>query len=194
MGIGKIMAVEMARKYRCRVVAVDRRQDLFEELAKEIQNNEGSCDCLNYDLSDPKEVDKLTDYLKKAYPKIDLLLYNAGVFFPNEAWDVSDYELTTLMNVNFFSPVRMIKGLLLNVENSECKHIAVVASLASIIQGGTLFALHSSQCIILHGIKTRHFRIFNQSQIRPAKASATGQCVHRMPLRHQHYFVPGVQE
>ena len=42
------------------------------------------------------------------------------------------------MNVNFFAPIKVINGLLSSLEGG---HIAVVGSVASIIDGGILFII-----------------------------------------------------
>ena len=42
------------------------------------------------------------------------------------------------MNVNFFAPIKVINGLLSRLEGG---HIAVVASVVSIIDGGTYYII-----------------------------------------------------
>ena len=42
MGIGKLMAVEIAKLYHSTIIIVDRRKDLFEEVSEEIKKNNGN--------------------------------------------------------------------------------------------------------------------------------------------------------
>ena len=39
MGIGKIMAIEIAQQYHCTIIIVDKRKDLFEDISSEIKKN-----------------------------------------------------------------------------------------------------------------------------------------------------------
>lgn len=79
-------------------------------------------------------MDKLIETIKENRRKIDFLIYNAGIMSPVVSWEAKEEDLHAVMNVNFFSPVKVILGLLPRMENG---HIAVVASVVSIINGGT---------------------------------------------------------
>ena len=109
MGIGREMAIELARLYHATIIIIDRRKDLFEDVSAEIKKYNGICECLYCDLSDWKSVSKTIENLKEYRKKIDFFIYNAGVFIPNLVWETSDNELAVVMNVNFFTPVKMIK-------------------------------------------------------------------------------------
>ena len=41
MGIGKLMAIEIAKLYNSKIIIVDRRKDLFETVSEEIKKNNG---------------------------------------------------------------------------------------------------------------------------------------------------------
>lgn len=41
MGIGRIMAIEIANLYNSKIIIVDRRKDLFEGVSEEIKRNNG---------------------------------------------------------------------------------------------------------------------------------------------------------
>lgn len=87
------------------------------------------------DMSDSKAVDKLIETVKEQRGRIDLLIYNAGIMSPSISWEAKEQELQDVMNVNFFSPIKITKGLLGRLNNG---HLAVVASAASLANGGTL--------------------------------------------------------
>jgi short-subunit dehydrogenase len=72
--------------------------------------------------------------IKEKYPKIDLMIYNAGLFFPSLSWEAKPKNILTLTNVNYISGTQFITTLLPNLEGG---HIAVTGSVASIIEGGT---------------------------------------------------------
>ena len=93
------------------------------------------CECFYCDLGDPKSVEKFIKNIKESRPKIDFLLYNAGVLMPSPAWEAFETTFERALNVNFISMTKIVNSLLSNVEKSKGKHIAVVASVASIIPG-----------------------------------------------------------
>jgi len=45
MGIGRQMALDIAKKYQSRIMVIDRRADLFDQITKEITEAGGSCEC-----------------------------------------------------------------------------------------------------------------------------------------------------
>ena len=75
-----------------------------------------------------------------------MLLYNAGVFIPHAAWDVTDVEMKVTMNVNFFTPVQMIKAFMKELEGG---HIGVVSSIAAISDKCIFDNIYSCGCISL---------------------------------------------
>lgn len=103
------MAIEIARLYHSTIIIIDRRKDLFEDVSAQIKKYNGICECLYCDLSDWRSVKKAIDSLKEYRKKIDFFIYNAGVFIPNLTWEASDEQLAITMNVNFFTPVKMVK-------------------------------------------------------------------------------------
>lgn len=90
------------------------------------------------DLSDLNAVNKLVDELRQHTKKIDLFIYNAGILIPSYSWEATTDQLTAVMNVNFFAPIRLINGLLSKIEGG---HIALVASVVSIIDGGNFLTI-----------------------------------------------------
>lgn len=141
MGIGKQMALELARLYKCRLLVIDRRKDLFEEIAKEINECGGTCECKYGDLGDKQAVKELTKYLLDRNDKINLFIYNAGIMFPKRSWNTTEEEHELVMRVNYFTPTYMIKHLEPLLNNN---HIAVVASMVAIISGGTNVSTYSA--------------------------------------------------
>ena len=90
MGIGKVMALELAKKYQCNLIVADRRKDLFEELASEVEKHNTLIECFYCDLTDDESVDDLVKTLIKKNKNIDLLIYNAGIMFPKRTWEITE--------------------------------------------------------------------------------------------------------
>lgn len=43
MGIGRVMALEIARLYHCVIIIVDKRRDLFEEVSEAVRQHDAAC-------------------------------------------------------------------------------------------------------------------------------------------------------
>ena len=63
MGIGKDMALELARLYKCRLLIVDIRKDLFEETISDVAKLGSKCECMEVNLGDPDQVSSLISAL-----------------------------------------------------------------------------------------------------------------------------------
>lgn len=97
-GIGKETARELGRM-GARIVLVCRTKERGEEALKELSlENPGRFDLLIADLSSLKNIESLAETLKKNYPKIDVLLHNAGVFFEKRVESVDGIEMTLAVN------------------------------------------------------------------------------------------------
>lgn len=94
------------------------------------------------------------------------------------------------MNVNFFAPVKIINGLLPRLENG---HIALVASVASIIDGGTFIFIFSCIALILRELKTRDLRLPEQLTSIAQIQREEDNNLNRLPLRNKHNNVRRLQ-
>ena len=87
MGIGRQMALEIAAVYQCTIMVVDLRKDLFDQISSEIKSAGGACECRYADLGSEASVEELNQYLLSKKRPINLFIYNAGVMFPQPAWE-----------------------------------------------------------------------------------------------------------
>lgn len=81
--------------------------------------------------------------------------------FPALSWDATEQQLHAVMNVNFYAPVKIINGLLPRLEGG---HIALVASVVSIIDGGTGYFIYSHGVIIVCQLQTCYLWIHEYPQ------------------------------
>jgi 3-oxoacyl-[acyl-carrier protein] reductase len=139
IGIGKEMILELAQLYHCRILVIDLKSELFDDLSREINALGGNCECRKADLCDQQSVEELLKYLLERNEKIDLFIYNAGILCAKKTWDITEREHEMLMRVNYFTPVTMIKKL-----EPLLSHIAVTGSMASIMPGGTNVSIYSA--------------------------------------------------
>lgn len=109
MGIGRQMALELAKLYKHILLIIDRRDDLFENLTKQLSDLGDTPLFQHADLSDDDSVAKLIRWIKNQSQQISLLIYNAGVVIPKRSYHTSEAEHMLVMKVNYFTPVRLIR-------------------------------------------------------------------------------------
>lgn len=101
-GIGEATARLLARA-GARVMAVARRADRLEELAREIGN--GAC-CLALDLAQPDAALEMLDRGVAELGKVDILINNAGILRTSHVDTFDLDELEPLIAVNYSAVVR----------------------------------------------------------------------------------------
>ncbi|MCC6895374.1 MAG: SDR family oxidoreductase [Anaerolineae bacterium] len=98
-GIGKVAAAELAQK-GAQVVIIGRNATKTAETVREIQAASGNPDvhALVADLSSMAEVRRVAGEFKQKFPRLDVLLNNAGGVFSTRQETVDGYEMTFALN------------------------------------------------------------------------------------------------
>src|SRR5918992_59802 len=98
-GIGKATAMGLANM-GASVVMVGRDQGKGEAVMAEIKqkSNNASVDLMLADLSSQEEIRRLADELKEAYPRLDVLINNAGLFRSTRITTADGLEMTFAVN------------------------------------------------------------------------------------------------
>ncbi|HSK99666.1 MAG TPA: SDR family oxidoreductase [Rubrobacteraceae bacterium] len=98
-GIGKATAIGLANM-GASVVIVGRDRDRGEAVMAEIKEKSGnaSVDLVLADLSSREEIRRLADEFKEAYPRLDVLINNAGVFRTKRITTADGTETTFAVN------------------------------------------------------------------------------------------------
>jgi short-subunit dehydrogenase len=68
--------------------------------------------CFSADLSQKQEVLAFGNFVRGTWPKLDVLLNNAGLYLPGLVTEASDDNLETLMNTNLYSAYHLTRALL----------------------------------------------------------------------------------
>ena len=137
-GIGYEAAAVLAGKGAHVVVAV-RNLDKGKEAARRIEQRHPGADVTltELDLSSLASVRKAADTLRAVYPRIDLLVNNAGVMYPPKQTTSDGFELQFGTNhLGHFALTGLLLDHLLPVEGSR---VVTVASIAHNIQGDIHF-------------------------------------------------------
>src|SRR5215211_2533409 len=98
-GIGKATAMGLANM-GASVVMVGRDRGRGEAVMAEIKEKSGntSVDLMLADLSSQEEIRRLADVFKEAYPRLDVLINNAGVFRSKRITTADGIEMTFAVN------------------------------------------------------------------------------------------------
>jgi short-subunit dehydrogenase len=107
-GIGRAIAVEMARR-GARLVVTARRQDRLDELKEEVEQQGGEIHLVVGDVTDPDLRTQLLEAAQSNLGGLDILINNAGVTAIGEFRDSKPEYLERIMAVNFFAPVELIR-------------------------------------------------------------------------------------
>ncbi|MCL4416571.1 MAG: SDR family oxidoreductase [Actinobacteria bacterium] len=92
------------------------------------------------DLSDNKSIDVFIKNNKNA--KIDIIINNAGINFPQWIEEMSDENIESTIQINLIAPIRLIRGFVGNMKKNKWGKIINVSSAFGIVARGkqTLYA------------------------------------------------------
>ena len=107
-GIGRALARKLASR-GARVILTARRQDVLEDVAREIEPAEGIP--IAADLRDPGEIEYLAVQIKRYTARVDLLVNNAGVGLHKAAIETPPEIVRQLFELNLFGPVELTRRL-----------------------------------------------------------------------------------
>jgi len=129
-GIGAGLAEEFAR--RGAVVGIcARRQDRLDEVLERCRRHSPDSRRWVGDLSDPAVVDRLATDAVQELGGVDILVNNAGIPKRRHVTRLDQATVESVMNINFFSPVRLTLALLPHMLERGSGRIVNVSSVAA---------------------------------------------------------------
>lgn len=131
-GMGREMALLFAKE-GAKVVAVARRMNRLEDLAKEAADTAGELIPLEGDVSKDEDIDHMVDFTLEKYGKLDILVNNAGIlddFVP--VGELTDELWNKVININLTSPMKLARKVLPIMEKQECGNIINVSSVGGL--------------------------------------------------------------
>jgi NAD(P)-dependent dehydrogenase (short-subunit alcohol dehydrogenase family) len=103
-GIGRAIAVRLAREGATVAVNYSKSQERAQETVKEINSVGGKAIIIKADVTKATEVDIMVTQAVKELGKLNILVNNAGVFIEKPFEDTSEQVWDTIMNVNLKGP------------------------------------------------------------------------------------------
>ncbi len=166
-GIGRALAVLFAQKGFN--ICVCSRSDVdLEDLKRELTDINSSIQVFikNCDVSKKKEVFEFADFCLKNLQTIDILINNAGVFFPGNIYKEPEGNLENLIETNLYSAYHLTRKIVPGMIENKRGHIFNLCSVASINaydQGGSYaiskFALYGFSKNLRHELKNYKIRV-----------------------------------
>jgi len=144
-GIGEAGAEKLARA-GAKVVVVARRQELLDAVAARITAAGGDARALTCDLSDLDAIDELVATLEKDLGGIDILINNAGRSIRRPLAESLDrwHDVERTMALNYFSPLRLIRGLAPGMRERGDGHIINVSTWGVLNESSPLFSVYNA--------------------------------------------------
>ncbi len=125
-GVGYVTSQRLA-SYGAHVVMVVRNREKGEKVREEIENTyHTKCDLLIADFSAFEDVHRVAKQLINRYPKIDVLILNAGTFLQRKTF--TDVGIETTFHVNHLSPFLLISLLKEKLISSSPSRILTINS------------------------------------------------------------------
>lgn len=164
-GIGRAIADKLAENDWSIIICSRNEDDLHK--AKEALNllGKGTIHTSRVDVRDKAQVQAFGDFCLSTFSKIDILINNAGVFYPGSIYEEEDGALESMIETNLYSAYHLTRKLIPRLMEQKSGLIINMASIASFMaypNGGSYsiskFALRGFSKVLReelkdHGIK-----------------------------------------
>jgi NAD(P)-dependent dehydrogenase (short-subunit alcohol dehydrogenase family) len=152
-GIGEA-AAELFARAGANVVIVARRQDLLEAVAQRIEQRGGSAVALPCDLADLDAIDDLVKKVEDRFGGVDILVNNAGRSIRRPLAESLDrwHDVERTMTLNYYSPLRLIRGIAPGMLERGDGHIINVATWGVFSEASPLFAVYNASKAALSSV------------------------------------------
>lgn len=144
-GIGEAGAEAFAAE-GAEVIVVARRADLLNEAVGRIADAGGTATAIPCDLSDLDAVDALARTVEERFGGVDILVNNAGRSIRRPLAESLDrwHDVERTMVLNYYSPLRLIRGLAPAMIERGDGHIINVATWGVLSEASPLFGVYNA--------------------------------------------------
>lgn len=132
-GIGKGIALAMAREGAMVVVNYNGSKERAEEVVAEIEKNGGQAVAIQCNVSDFEQAKEFYANVVKEYGRIDILVNNAGITRDNLIMKMSEEEFTDVIQTNLTGTFNGIKFVTRPMMKQRAGRIINIASVSGVI-------------------------------------------------------------
>ncbi|MFY9491818.1 MAG: SDR family oxidoreductase [Mycobacterium sp.] len=152
-GIGEAGAERFAAE-GAEVIVVARRADLLDALTQRIADAGGTATAIPCDLSDLDAVDDLAATVDRRFGGVDILVNNAGRSIRRPLAESLDrwHDVERTMTLNYYSPLRLIRGLAPGMIERGDGHIINVATWGVLSEASPLFGVYNASKAALSAV------------------------------------------
>ena len=147
-GLGRALAVRLAAD-RWHTVLADINLHGCHETADLVAAAGGTTDCERLDVTSPEQWSDLVCRLRERFPRLDLLINNAGVAATGEIGRSSLEDWRWLLNVNLFGVLHGCHACRQWCESSPGAHIVNIASSAALVSFPGLGGYNASKAAVV---------------------------------------------
>jgi NAD(P)-dependent dehydrogenase (short-subunit alcohol dehydrogenase family) len=152
-GIGEAAAEKFARR-GAKVVVAARRHELLDAVVERITRDGGDATAHAVDLSDLDAIDELVAKLEHDLGGIDILVNNAARSIRRPLAESLDrwHDVERTMTLNYYSPLRLIRGLAPGMIERGDGHIINVSTWGVLSESSPLFAVYNASKAALSAV------------------------------------------
>jgi uncharacterized oxidoreductase len=160
-GIGRGLAEAFHRLGNKVIIAGRRRARLDAVVAA----NPGMA-ALELDIADPVSIDSVAARLIREYPKVNVLINNAGIMQQDRTTGkIDDALLVDTVNINLIGPIRMTSALIDHLKTQDAAVVAYTSSVLGFVPLA-LTAVYSSTKAALHSYALSQRFMLRDSKVR----------------------------
>lgn len=145
-GFGRALA-EAVLERGDRLIATARKPEQLNDLIEAFPN---TAKAVRLDVTSRQEVDDAIDTALSTFGQIDILVNNAGYGLLGAIEEVSDSEVRTQVETNFFGALKMMQAVLPHMRNRRAGHILNVSSVGG-FNGFAGFGIYNATKFALEG-------------------------------------------
>ncbi len=128
MGIGESLVRELSSR-GAKLILVARSVDRLETLKGELKGEAASVTVLPCDLSHSDKTEELIGRVREGFLSLDGLILNAGIGFYGEFLDTPEADIREIFEVNFFSNLSLLRGLIPLLKKGNSPSVTMVSSI-----------------------------------------------------------------
>ena len=132
-GIGRAVALELAAKGIFVIINYNGSADRAEKVKKEIEENGGCAEALQWNVADYKACEQAVRDIVKKYRKINILVNNAGITKDGLLMGMSREDFDSVVDVNLggtFNMLRFVSRQMLRRKSGRIVNMASVVGIA----------------------------------------------------------------